>query len=70
MAIVTTGFGQGVRRSTASIAAILGPLWAGASLHQYYLLLGVPLGILTGLMVSTHLLVVNVLPFILYTHSF
>ena len=45
------GFGQGVRRSVGSIAAILGPLWAGASLHLYHVLLGVHLGILTGLIV-------------------
>ena len=51
--ITILGFGQGVQQSTGSVAAILGPLWAGASLHLYYLLLGVPLGILTGLMVST-----------------
>ena len=55
--LIIKGFGQGVRRSTGSIAAILGPLWAGASLHLYQVLLGVHLGILTGLMVSTHLVV-------------
>ena len=47
-----TGFGQGLRRSTGSVAAILGPLWAGAALHLYHVLLGVPLGILVGVVVS------------------
>ena len=47
-----TGFGQGLRRSTGSVAAILGPLWAGATLHIYHVMLGVPLGILVGVMVS------------------
>ena len=50
---MSTGFGQGVRRSIFSIAAILGPLWAGGTvgLSTYYILLGVPLGLLVGIMV-------------------
>jgi hypothetical protein len=39
------GFGQGVRRSTESLAAILGGLWGGAVFEVsfgYYLLYGVP----------------------------
>jgi ceroid-lipofuscinosis MFS transporter 7 len=41
----TQGFGQGVRRSTESLAAILGGLWGGAVFEVsfgYYLLYGVP----------------------------
>jgi len=46
------GFGQGLQWSVGAVAAILGPLWAGATLHMYHVLMGVPLGILTGVMVS------------------
>jgi len=45
----STGFGQGIRRSVFSIAAILGPLWAGGTVaigNSYYVLLGVPCGLL------------------------
>jgi len=51
-----TGVGQGIRRSLFSIAAILGPLWAGGAVafDTYYVLLGVPLGLLLLLMVWVH----------------
>ena len=42
-----SGFGQGIRRSVFSTAAILGPLWAGGTVSfSYYILLGVPCGLL------------------------
>ena len=42
-----TGFGQGIRRSVFSTAAILGPLWAGSTVSlSYYVLLAVPCGLL------------------------
>ena len=45
--IICVGFGQGIRRSLFSVAAILGPLWAGGSVNiSYYVLMGVPLGLL------------------------
>lgn len=42
------GFGQGVRRSVASLSAIMGPLWAGAAFEmlpdfKFYPFYGVPL---------------------------
>lgn len=41
------GFGQGIRRSVFSTAAILGPLWAGSSgTVNYYILLGTPFGLI------------------------
>ena len=49
---LTPGVGQGIQWSVGAIAAILGPLWAGATLHMYYVLMGVPLGILAGVVVS------------------
>ena len=30
------GFGQGIRRSVASLACIMGPLWAGSGFELYY----------------------------------
>ena len=46
------GFGQGFRRSVFAVAAILGPLWVGGSFRiSWYLLFGVPLGLLVVLMV-------------------
>ena len=49
-----SGTGQGIRRSVFSIAAILGPLWAGGALafNGYFILLGVPLGLVVFIMVS------------------
>ena len=51
-----SGFGQGVRRSVLSIAAILGPLWAGGgfAFDNYYILLTVPFGLLLLLLVSAY----------------
>ena len=51
------GVGQGLRRSVFSVAAILGPLWAGGALafDTYYILLGVPLTLLISVTVSTKL---------------
>ena len=51
-----TGVGQGIQRSLISIAAILGPLWAGGAvaLDTYYALLGVPLGLLLLVTVWVH----------------
>ena len=44
---MSPGFGQGIRRSVFSTAAILGPLWAGGTVSfSYYVLLGVPCGLL------------------------
>ena len=41
------GFGQGVRRSVGSIAAILGPLWAASTFSiNLYITFGVILGLL------------------------
>ena len=48
---ISSGFGQGIRRSVAALAQIMGPLWAGASFElqhvyyrfQYYPLFAVPL---------------------------
>ncbi len=52
----SAGFGQGVRRSLFSVAAILGPLWAGGSVTiSYYILMGVPLGMLVIVLVRTEL---------------
>lgn len=53
--LLTAGIGQGLRRSVFSLAAILGPLWAGGALAftTYYILLGVPLALLTFLTVGT-----------------
>jgi ceroid-lipofuscinosis MFS transporter 7 len=47
------GIGQGFRRSMFSVAAILGPLWAGSALafQTYYVLLGVPVALLAFVMV-------------------
>lgn len=45
----TAGFGQGVRRSTESLAAILGGIWGGAVFdisYSYYFYYGVPTGLL------------------------
>ena len=52
--LIYIGFGQGIRRSVFSVAAILGPLWAGGSLvfSTYYILLGVPCGLLLFILVS------------------
>ncbi len=53
-----SGFGQGIRRSTFSLAAILGPLWAGGSgtkgdlFSNYYVWLAVPCGLLLFSLVS------------------
>ena len=48
------GVGQGIRRSIFSISAILGPLWAGGAVafDTYYILFGVPLGLLVLVMVG------------------
>ena len=51
------GFGQGVRRSVGALAAIVGPLWSGASMevvdeYKYYPYFGVPLGLMVVIMVS------------------
>lgn len=48
------GFGQGIRRSILSVAAILGPLWAGGSVafSNYYVLFGVLCGLLVFTLVS------------------
>jgi ceroid-lipofuscinosis MFS transporter 7 len=48
------GIGQGFRRSMFSVAAILGPLWAGSALafRTYYVLLGVPVALLAFVVVS------------------
>lgn len=55
--LIIAGIGQGIRRSVFSIAAILGPLWAGGALafDTYYILLGVPLSLLTSVTVSTQI---------------
>ena len=44
------GFGQGLRRSVGSLAAIIGPLWVGStvSFGNYYLMYGVPSGLLVA----------------------
>mgnify|MGYP001803524748 CR=1 FL=1 len=39
------GFGQGLRRTVAGIASILGPLWTGSLLDNWYMMLGVMLGL-------------------------
>jgi len=54
------GFGQGFRRSVFAIAAILGPIWVGGAVSiSYYLLLGVPFGLLLCIVVSFLFPVVN-----------
>ena len=56
MCLSCTGFGQGVRKSMFSVAAIMGPLWAGGSVSiSYYILLGVPLALLGIVMVSMYI---------------
>ena len=52
--VCSAGIGQGFRRSMFSVAAILGPLWAGSALafRTYYVLLGVPVALLAFVMVS------------------
>lgn len=56
--MIAVGFGQGIRKSTFSLAAILGPLWAGgagakgALFSHYYVLFGVPCGLLLLVVVS------------------
>ena len=55
MTLYNLGFGQGVRRSVESLAAIMGPLWAGAAFEfstTYYPFYGVQIGVLLMVMVS------------------
>ena len=55
MTLYILGFGQGVRRSVESLAAIMGPLWAGAAFEfstSYYPFYGVQIGVLLMVMVS------------------
>ena len=71
---IPTGIGQGLRRSIFSIAAILGPLWAGGALDlgTYYILLAVPLALLIFVTVSyiaIPVVFVNELLYILFSHS-
>lgn len=42
----TQGFSQGVRRSVAGLATILGPLWAGGLTENLFIMLGVMMGLL------------------------
>ena len=54
---ISTGFGQGVRRSVASLSAIMGPLWAGAAFEmapdfKFYPFYGVPLLLMVLILVS------------------
>lgn len=72
----TTGFGQGVRRSVASVASIMGPLWAGAAMNgmtTYYLFYGVPLGLLILIIVNDSIFnslhVCVIWPFVISTVS-
>lgn len=60
---LAAGFGQGIRRSIFSLAAIMGPLWAGGSavnsenealFSNYYVLFGVPCGLLLLVLVSIY----------------
>lgn len=52
------GIGQGLRRSVFSVAAILGPLWAGGAVafSTYYVLLAVPLALIIFITVGPKLL--------------
>lgn len=57
------GFGQGIRRSVASSATIMGPLWAGSGFElfyyaQYYPLFGVPLFLLILMLVSQNFVII------------
>lgn len=48
------GFGQGVRRSFESLAAVMGPLWAGAAFDlssSYYPFYGVPLALVVMIII-------------------